>query len=185
MNSRVKLSVVLAVGVTGLLIAAMLLYQQPDVYAQTYSDSTSQELSVKIRFREGPGPMHFRGGGRGPFGNLTVSAEEIQLAGRLVELDRGYMAIDTGAERITVKTPMVLIVGDQPVTLLRLAFEDRLNAGDEVQLTVHRVTVTRPDGTERSFYVLKELRDLTTGLEASVPYPRLGPSTGRATAANA
>lgn len=118
--------------------------------------------------------MHHRGWGRGQPLNFTVSTQEIQLSGRLVELDRGYLVVETGADRIVVRTPMWLLVDNKSVSIVRLAFEDKLNAGDEVQLTVYRVTVTRQDGTQNSFYFLKELTDLTTGLHATRPHPRLG-----------
>lgn len=173
-----KFSVVVAVGVAGLAVALMLLYQPPYVYAQPYYGVASgygetSSIGIQMRSGAGLGQMHQRGWERGGLGNFSASVEVVSLSGRLVELDRGYLVIETDGERLTVKTPMMLSVDGQLVSLVKLAFEDRLNAGDTVQITAHRVTVTRPDGSQSVFYVLKELKDLNTGLEASAATPRL------------
>lgn len=165
MNRGLKISAIVVAGVAALLVAAILLFQPPYVYAQTGSDP---------RGRLGPYPMHHGRWGRGPPLNFTVSTEEVQLSGRLTELDRGYLVVETATGRVVVKTPMWLIVDNKSVSLVRLAFEDRLNSGDELQLVVYRVMLTRQDGTQSSFYLLKELVDLTTGLKAARPHLRLG-----------
>jgi hypothetical protein len=179
MNRGFKISAVVAVGVASLLVAAILLYQPPNVYAQAAPGAGlgcqwSSCLGVNaMHGGMGPQSMHHRGWGRGPPPNFTVSTEEVQLSGRLVELDRGYLVIETGADRVLVKTPMWLLVDNKSVSTIRLAFEDKLNSGDQVQLIVYRVTMTRQDGSQRSFYLLKELIDQTTGLHAYAARPHL------------
>ncbi len=174
MNRGLKISAIVAASVAGLLVAAVLLYQPPHVYAQTVQGAglgCQWPMCLGVDVRGGAGPHHRW---RGQPLNFTVSTQEVQLSGRLVELDRGYLVIETGAERILVRTPMWLLVDNKSVSLVRLAFDDRLNSGDEVRLTVYRVTVTRQDGSQSSFYLLKELVDLTTGLHATRPHLRLG-----------
>ncbi|MEM1966890.1 MAG: hypothetical protein QXO86_03330 [Nitrososphaerota archaeon] len=181
MRNRSKLLVGVLAVVSGLLIAALLFSQQ------AYSIYTQSPLGLGVRMNcagvgcrgvdavseAGPFLTHNRGRGWfGPRANYTATVEEVQLEGRLTELDKGYLVIESGGERYTVKTPMWLFVDNQSVSLVRLAFEDRLNAGDQVKIVANRVTVSRNDGSEASFYVLRQLVDLTTGLEASHPLLR-------------
>lgn len=174
-------------GATGLLIAALLLSQQAysaySVRGWGVGVGCAGSACPDVGAGAGAGPrmMHLRGRGwHGPRENFTATVEEVQLAGRLVELDKGFLVIESGGGRIAVRTPMWLVVDNQTVSLLKLAFEDRLNMGDEVRIVANRVTVTRADGSQTSFYVLKELIDLTTGLEASNPRGRLAPPTSSA-----
>ena len=178
MHGGFKISAIVAAGVAGLLVVAILLHQPPYVYAQVAAGVAGYQWPVQLgsdsRGGVGMYRMHHGGWRRVPLLNFTVSTEELQLSGRLVELDRGYMVVETLTGRVVVKTPMWLLVDNESVSLVRLAFENKLNIGDEVQLVVYRVTVARQDGTQSSFYILKELVDLTTGLQATRLHFRQG-----------
>jgi len=165
MNGAMKVFSVLMVGVVTLAAAALLLGLQPYYAEQAVVAPYTTDGAVTVINKGGwPGMMRW-----GP-GNYTFSVEEAVVSGRLTGLDYRYLVIETGEERIMVRTTtMWLLVNGERYSLLRLAFEDRLNAGDEVRLTVYRVTVTRPDGLQNSFYVLRQITDLTTGLQASAP----------------
>ncbi|MEM4404304.1 MAG: hypothetical protein QXR28_00340 [Nitrososphaerota archaeon] len=182
MSWKLKLSVALALGIAGLLAGAALLYQQPYAYAQPIDDvyGLGYRMSAAERLvdRAGPGNQMMRHGGwrSGGLGNFTASSDVVQLSGRLVELDLRRLVVDTGVEQVNVRTPMWLSVNNESVNLVRLAFEDKLNMGDEVQLTALKVTVTLSDGSQRTFYILRELVDLTTGLEATALHLRAPPA---------
>jgi hypothetical protein len=63
---------------------------------------------------------------------------------------------------------MALVVDNKAVSLLKLVFDGKLRKDDRIEVDALRVTVTLPDGTTRTTVMVQQIRDLDTGLTATV-----------------
>jgi hypothetical protein len=60
------------------------------------------------------------------------------------------------------------VVDNKVVSLLKLVFDGKLRKDDRIEVDALRVTVTLPDGTTRTTVMVQQIRDLDTGLTATV-----------------
>ena len=113
-------------------------------------------------------------GGRGGHGggpwwrNATVTQEQVRYSGTLSDLDVGLMVLSTPQGTIRLKVPMALVVDNKAVSLLKLVFDGKLRKDDRIEVDALIETVTRPDGTTRTTVMVQQIRDLDTGLTATV-----------------
>jgi hypothetical protein len=113
-------------------------------------------------------------GGRGGHGggpwwrNATVTREQVHYSGTLSDLDMGLMVLSTPQGTVSLKIPVALVVDNKVVSLLKLLFDGKLRKNDRVEVDALKVTVTLPDGTTRTKVIVQQIRDLDTGLTATV-----------------
>jgi hypothetical protein len=149
--ARKALLVGVAIGAVAVLMVAALL---PAV--------TGYSEAVFVRGNRG-------GHGGGPWWrNATVTQEQVRYSGTLSDLDVGLMVLSTPQGTIRLKVPMALVVDNKVVSLLKLVFDGKLRKDDRIEVDALRVTVTLPDGTTRTKVMVQQIRDLDTGLTATV-----------------
>ncbi len=113
-------------------------------------------------------------GGRGWHGggpwwrNATVTQEQVQYSGTLSELDVGLMVLSTPQGTVRLRVPMFLVVDENVVSLVKLVFDGRLRKNDRIEVDALMITITFPDGSSRTSVIVQQIRDLDTGLTASV-----------------
>jgi hypothetical protein len=112
-----------------------------------------------------------RGGWHGPWRNITITSDELLVAGVIEDADFGRLVIASDGESMTLLAVPRWMVPGSTVTYFRLFSEDYLNKGDRVVVTVLRITLTRDDGQTLVKYVAKAVRDLTTGADATAVLP--------------
>ncbi len=126
--------------------------------------------------------VHHRGwgwySGRPWWRNATVTQEQVQYSGTLSDLDMGTMVLSTPEGTVILKIPGVFVVDNKVVSLLKLVFDGRLRKNDRVEVYALRVTVTLPNGASRSYVIVQQIRDLDTGLTASVLTRAIWPPFG-------
>jgi len=109
------------------------------------------------------------GHGGGPWWrNATVTQEQVRYSGTFSDLDVGLMVLSTPQGAIRLKVPMALVVDNKVVSLLKLVFDGKLRKDDRIEVDAPRVTVALPDGTTRTKVMVQQIRDLDTGLTATV-----------------
>jgi hypothetical protein len=111
-----------------------------------------------------------RGGhGGGPWWrNATVTQEQVRFSGILSDLDVGLMVLSTPQGTISLKVPVALVVDNKAVSLLKLVFDGKLRKDDRIEVDALIETVTRPDRTTWTTVIIQQIRDLDTGLTATV-----------------
>jgi hypothetical protein len=113
-------------------------------------------------------------GGRGGHGggpwwrNATVTQEQVRFSGILSDLDVGLMVLSTPQGTISLKVPVALVVDNKAVSLLKLVFDGKLRKDDRIEVDALIETVTRPDRTTWTTVIIQQIRDLDTGLTATV-----------------
>jgi hypothetical protein len=78
------------------------------------------------------------------------------------------MVLSTPQGTVILKAPKAFVVDNKVVSLLKLVFDGKLRKDDRIEVDALIETVTRPDGTTRTKVIIQQIRDLDTGLTATV-----------------
>lgn len=101
--------------------------------------------------------------------NATIETTDVTISGVITDAQGSLIVITSGGETYNLKVPALLDPNGRIMSLSKVFFEDLIKKNDRLEVSATKVTITRSDGSSYTFYVLKSLRDLDTGFDASVP----------------